>query len=203
MLRNLNSFHSLIVKPDAAEGKSSKVFPLIAVPLLLGIIFGACVGMFSLVPKEFASLLSVLQDQASDGGLLQTALRSFRLILISFFLAFTLYGVILLPPLSFLRGFLLGCSVAAVFQSEGLHGLLLAALSIGIPAIFGVPAFILSSVNAFRISSSLLCLFFRNRRGGFAQDPVLVSQMLLAVLLCVFETIYSCFLLPVLLRAFQ
>ncbi len=203
MLQNLNSFHSLFGKPDPAEGKSSKVFPLIAVPLLLGIIFGACVGMFSLVPKEFASLLSVLQDQASDGGLLQTALRSFRLILISFFLAFTLYGVILLPPLSFLRGFLLGCSVAAVFQAEELHGLLLAALPIGIPAIFGVPAFILSSVNAFRISSSLLCLFFRNRRGGLAQDPALVSQMLLAVLPCVFETIYSCFLLPVLLRAFQ
>ena len=202
MVQDLISFRSLFGKPDVAEGKPARVFPLIAVPLLVGILFGACVGLFSLVPKEFVSFLSVLQDQASDCGLLHTALRSFRFILFSFFLAFTLYGVILLPPLSFLRGFLLGCSVAAVFQAEGLHGLLLAALSIGIPALLGIPAFLLASVDAFRISSSLLCLFFRNRRGSPARAPAQIAQMLLPILFCAVETIYSCFLLPVLLRAF-
>ena len=202
MLQNLTVSDAGFPMQDLRERYGGKEFALIALPLLIGVVAGSCIGMFSSIPEEFNSLTEFLQESSGEIDGLPASLRSFRMVFFSLLLAFTLYGVVLLPPLSLFRGFFLGCSVAAVFQAESFHGLAVCALTIGIPALLSVPAFLLASTDAFRISSALLSFFFRSRReSAQPRFPVLSHALLLAALFAV-EAMYNCFLLPMLLRAF-
>ena len=203
MLQNLTVSGARFPMQDLREGNAGKAFPLIALPLLLGVVVGCCIGTFSSLPEEFASLTELLQESSGEIDGFPASLRSFRLVFLSILLAFTLYGVVLIPPLSLLRGFLLGCSVAAVFQAESFRGLALCALTIGLPALLNIPAFLLAATDAFRISSRLLRLLFRNRRENALPRFLLMSHALLLAAFFAVETMYICFLLPLLLRAFK
>ncbi len=200
MLRNKRLFSMAFPKTRLISGNLGKAFPAIAIPLCAGILIGACIGTFSTIPDAFSSVLSFLQDKSTDQSLIYAAAHSFRFVLSVLILAFTLYGVVLIPTLSMLRGFLLGCSVAAMFQGGGFRGLLLAALSIGIPAVLGIPAFLLASMDSFFISSSLMKLFFKTQRGFMAQKTALASHMMILIFLAAAEVVYSSYLLPALLR---
>ena len=203
MLRNNRLCSMTFPKPRVIPGDTAKSFPVIAIPLCLGILAGTCIGMFSTIPDAFSSVLGLLQDKTADRNLIYAAAHSFRFVLSVLILSFTLYGVLLIPALSMLRGFLLGCSVAAMFQSGSFRGLLLAALSIGIPAILGIPAFILVSMDSFCISTSLFRLFFKNQRGNTEQKAAFAAHMMILTALIAAEVMYSSFLLPALLRTIQ
>ena len=200
MLQNNRFFSVAFPQSRLFAGITGKAFPVIAIPLCAGILIGTLIGMFSTIPDAFSSVLGFLQDKSSDQNLLYAAAHSLRFVLSVLFLAFTLYGVVLIPAISMLRGFLLGCSVAAMFQAGSFRGLLLAALSIGIPAALGIPAFLLASMDSFRISSSLVKPFFKNQWGSMEQKTALASHLMILIFLIAAEVFYSSYLLPALLR---
>ncbi len=200
MLQNNRFFSVAFPQSRLFAGITGKAFPVIAIPLCAGILIGACIGTFSTIPDAFSSVLSFLQDKSTDQSLIYAAAHSFRFVLSVLILAFTLYGVVLIPTLSMLRGFLLGCSVAAMFQGGGFRGLMLAALSLGIPAILGIPAFLLAAMDSFCISASLLRLFFKNQRGSMELRAALVPRMIKVIALVAAEAVYLSYLLPALLR---
>ena len=181
--------------PDAL-----KFFRAVAIPLLVGIVLGSLIGQFSSAPSELVSLSDFREVDAPAFETLLEIWRCVRFPLAAVLLSTSFLGIVLIPALSAYRGFLLGCSVAAAFQSRLFQGLLLSALTIGVPGILGLPAFLFAASDSACVSDALL-RFVRMQPYPLSNRSVICAHAALIVLLCAAEFLYSCLLLPVLLQA--
>ena len=174
-------------------------FPLrkaIALPFLLGVLFGCLIGLFSSLPEE---LLSSVGLMASGDGttFIQALWHAARFVLAAALCATGILGVFFLPLLSALRGFLLACSAAAVYQS-GIHAAVWISLfTFCIPALFELPAFFLTASNAFSFSTDLTLHGVTHA----VQEFSLFQIICISAAFLIICALYSAFLLPVLLRA--
>lgn len=81
--------------------------------------------------------------------------RSFRWPLGAILLGFSALGILGIPVLSAMRGFLLAFSIASFTMAYGHGGLAAAFFLLGIPGIFSVPAFLLLTTQSFSTACAL------------------------------------------------
>ena len=177
---------------------SVSLFPLLALPLLLGLVSGSFIGLFS---SETAPFLDSFNSGALSGDFFAALLHALRFVLLALLFSTSFAGVFVLPVLSALRGFLLGCSVAAAFHAEAFRGLLLAFFSFGIPALLGLPAFLVASEDGAALSLLLLRFLTRGERRISGRGGDVPKHVLIVLLLCLVQALYSRFLLPLLVTS--
>lgn len=178
-------------------------FPLVSVPLLVGLMFGSIIGLFSSVPADFCTVFSFFPEDGFSVGFSEALWRSSLFVIISLLLASSFLGFVFLPALSAVRGFLLGFGVAVSFQTEGLRGLLLALLTFGFPALLGLSAFLLVSSYCAACSIQLLRCFSRGENRPLEKPFLFPRRIAVVFFLCFLEALYSAFLLPAITGFFQ
>ena len=179
------------------RGAGNLLSPVIAISLFFGILLGSIFGLFSESIPAYLSSLPFLTETAAFGGFSIALWQSCRYLFCALLLSASLLGVLLLPCLAFVRGFLLACAVAACFAARRYLGLADAALCIGIPALLELPVFLMMAGGGVRFSLRLL-----SATGiDFRRSPPVVSwkeRFLLFLPLLLLAILYRQMLLPIL-----
>ena len=184
------------------RGARSLLSPLIAIPFFCGILLGCVFGLFSESIPAYLASIPLFAESPVFGGFSSALWLTCRYLLCALLLSASLLGVLFLPCLAFLRGFLLSCAVAAAFAARRYLGLADAALCVGIPALLEVPVFLTMAGDGIRFSLRLLSvtgLEFPRSQPEFSWKRRL---LLLLPLLCV-AVVYRQILLPPLLNQLQ
>lgn len=169
------------------------LFLFLALFFLGGALIGALVGALS----EAGDLTGLMTAISAETGNWNTFFRAlwdatwFHLLVL---LAGTsLLGLLLVPLLTALRGYLLSCTAAAVLQGYPWKAVL---VLLGIPALFEIPCFLVLAADAIRISRRLTVT------GGIAaaerENPIL-RHTLICLLVLTGSALIETFVLPVLL----
>lgn len=195
----LHSFTSGISSPrfsnrHAAEGTFP--FPWIGVPLLIGVVSGCAIGLYAALPPA-------LSADFAYSGFFQAFWHVGCFAISALLLASSIFGFAFIPALSALRGFLLGCNVAAAFQAQGLRGMLFSLFSFGIPALLGLPAFLLACSDFAGFSLRLFRCFSRGEFRPPSLQGAVLRHVLIVLILSLTETLYLMFLLPLAFEAFS
>ena len=167
---------------------------LLLLMLIAGIAMGSIVGMFSLHGNADMELDAYAASQFLFTSYPTALLQSSRFFLVLLLAATSYLGVILIPACSFVRGYLLSCSISAMYARFSFRGLKTAFLLCGVPALVVVPCFILTACDAWSASQRLLSLRFD--RGSFSGDWVLLRRFPLVFLAVLLDASYSFYLLP-------
>ena len=85
-------------------------------------------------------------------------LHFIRFHLVVILLASSFLGIALLPLTSCLRGYALSCTAATIISADSKNGLIMALLTLGIPAIFSLPCFFVMSVDGYLSSKRIFTL---------------------------------------------
>lgn len=181
-----------------APGAGNALSPLIAVPFLCGILLGCVFGLFSESIPAYLSSIPFLAESAALGGLFGALWLTCRYLLCALLLSASLLGVLLLPCLAFLRGFLFSCTVAACFAARRYLGLTDAALCFGIPALLEIPVFLVLAGGGVRFSLRLLSAAGLELRRAAPED--LWKRRLFLLPLLALAVLYRLFLLPLLVE---
>ena len=81
-----------------------------------------------------------------------------RFQLVAFLLGTSFLGLALLPVLSFIRGYALSCTAATIISAYPDNGIIMAAVILGIPAIFSLACFFVISIEGFKSSERIFHL---------------------------------------------
>lgn len=180
----------------APEG-SGRLFRLCLLLFLAGVLAGALAGCY-LSPAGASALLPAGAAAGSSPDTLWEAVwEAGRFFLLLLVLSTSLLGVLLTPAAVVLRGYLLGCSVAALYAALAWEGLLRAALVSGIPALCSVPCFLALSEDAIQSARGLFLLRLGRRPEPLC--PAMRAHLALAAVLTLALGCYSRWLLPLLL----
>lgn len=145
-------------------------------------------------------------SQLVEGGIelkfLSTAWAAIKVPLAAFLLGFTFLGVIGLPILFGLQGFLFTFSVSALGKLFGMEGMLPAFFLFCLPALVWVPVLFLLGLQSFQASLAQISKMFL---GGKSGDRVYPTGYFRRVMLCfggvAFLVLLEYFVLPSLLVA--
>ena len=176
-------------------------FVFIAVSMLSGLVVGSLIGLFSELPDSVAAAMRSFTPPEASADLFSVLARCLYFPLCAVILSSSILGVILLPALAALRGFVLGCSVSAAIQSAFLKGLGIAGLTVGIPTLISLPAFMLICSDGVSFSSSLLRYGMKREPPRHSNSSFAFSHFLYGLTLILLESLYTCYLLPVLRSA--
>jgi len=153
--------------------------------LLLSFAFGSIVGSISGSFFGFESVLSDFAGVASLGSMsyFRILLHFIRFHLVVILLASSFLGIALLPLTSCLRGYALSCTAATIISADSKNGLIMALLTLGIPAIFSLPCFFVMSVDGY-LSSKRIFTLARGvsaiRTNGFLKSALVCMPVLAA-----------------------
>ena len=78
--------------------------------------------------------------------------NTFRWLIGIFLCSFTLIGILVIPILLCVRGFLLSFAVSCFIRTLGASGVILSALLFGLPGLFSISALLLLGVQSFNLS---------------------------------------------------
>lgn len=106
-----------------------------------------------------------------------------RVPLLVLFLAFTCFGLIGIPFLVGLQGYLISFSVAVMVRLLGWKGLLLGIASFGVQALFLLPCLLVLSTQAFSLSKQFLFALIPQKREGSQGQILFPRGFLLALVL--------------------
>lgn len=168
--------------------------------IILGIIAGGGVGVFSSISHVGEDISLYAQEYLLPDGFGECLFSAGRFFFLAALFSTSYLGVILLPSLVLVRGYILSYAAAALFSAFSFKGLLCALLIYGVPAFISVPCFLIACCGCFESSR---CLFMQK----FHSLPSIKSMghvwpLLLALFAIAFESIYSSCLLPDLLARF-
>ena len=149
--------------------------------LICGITFlcGCIIGTFSAgLVKDTSSLNSLLSDYisyylngaADKPDFITTLFEVYKYHLAAIFLGLTVPGVLLLPALSAVRGFMLSYCVSAIVRLLGGNGVWLALSIFGIRTFITIPCFFILSVYAYSCSAYIFRQSF-SKNMKFAASP--------------------------------
>ena len=170
-----------------------RLFLFLAFFFLTGALIGALVGALS-DGGDLRGVLTAISDESGSRGAFFRALWDASWFHLLVLLAGTsLLGLLFVPLLTALRGYLLSCTAAAVLQSYSWSTVL---VLLGIPALFELPCLLVLSADAIRISRRL------SAAGGIAaaerENPIL-RHTLICLLVLTVSALMETFVLPVLL----
>lgn len=125
--------------------------------------------------------LRTAQEEALETpALAQLLWRSLRWPIAALLMGFSALGLLGLPILCFLRGFLLAFSVAAFTNAYAGAGLAVAFLLLGIPALAAIPAFFILAAQSFSWSWALAT----RDAGSSRREPLFQRSSLFRLGLC-------------------
>jgi len=172
---------------------------------LLGSILAASVSgsgsaALSTYIKDF---LTALQSDAAQAPKVFSTLWSvLRWPLIAILLSFTSLGLIGIPALFFVRGFLFSFCVSAFVQVLGARGLLFALLLLGVESLLSIPVLFILGAQGFLMSAQV-----KERKGRAKtvkappNKPLPLLSHALCFFLLLFCTLWELFFLPMLLSS--
>ena len=166
--------------------------PYIAIPFLLGLILGSLTGSLTELPLELFFPFESKAPITENLTILSSFWRSIRFPMLSALLATWIIGPALIPLLSACRAYILACSAAIILRKNAVYACLNALISLGLPALMNLPAFLLASADAFTISRYLLT---RNEKFRIRDLPLL-QHLMIVLLLCIIETMYLTYIVP-------
>jgi len=171
-------------------------------------IFAGCLWADSVTERGGAVLseyingyLTVLRGgTAGNGSLLATLWELFRWPLLTVAFAFTAVGLIAIPVIFLLRGFLLSFSIACLIRVLGSTGAILAFFLFGISGVLSLPVLFILGIQGITACRQL-CLRLMGTRQN--TEPIYGNEYLIrcgfcAVILCICVCLEQ-FLLPALL----
>lgn len=185
------------------SGQTVRAARRMLIMLTLGVLVGGVAGIYFTADGFAAAYASAGQYAAAKmlpASLPSALWSSARFFLTLLFAATSWLGVLLVPATVLLRGYLLSCSVAALYASYGWAGLRCALLAGGLPALFLAPALIIAACDAYFASRWLL-----ERRFGLS--PALPGRLrpgkrvIVIALLIAAEACYSFYLLPIIVAS--
>jgi len=150
--------HSLEKHGFSYQRDGRVYFMLLILSFSAGCLAGSLFG-------SFFGLDSVLNDCAdvseiNSAGTLTLFFSYSRFHLVALFLGTSVFGLVMLPVLSCVKGYALSCTAATIISCYPEKGLVMAAVILGIPAIFSLPCFFVISIEGF-LSSTRIFHFLR------------------------------------------
>jgi hypothetical protein len=191
---HFTAFRIPFFRNSAGDFRHFALPPLLSIPFLAGLSFGSVIGLFADIPQELIASFGLMAHAENGASFLRAVWISSRFPLFAALLSTSVLGVILIPFLSALRGFSFACSVAAVIRPCSASSLFLTLLSIGLPAIVSLPAFLLAETDAIFVSRGFLS---RDRSAAIREIPF-IRHILFILLLCIADAVYVKFLFPLL-----
>ena len=157
---------------------------IIIVCFIAGALIGSFLGSFS-SSLELPELVTGLVERSAESpGFLLSLWNNSKYCLLVLALATSLLGVALVPLLAAFRGYLLSCAAASVITAYPDGGFALAAVILGLPALFSVPCFMLLSQDALGASKRLWILSSgrtKDSQANAALGHIIVCVLLLAI----------------------
>ena len=179
---------------------SGSLLAVIAIPLLLGIVFGSIIGSFLdlAIPSSVSHVIPFLPAiyPTPDSSFYHT--QSLFLFLLTSVCSTGFLGVIFLPALSFARGFLFSSATAALIVSNQ-SGCFSSLLYICIPSLLSLPVFLLTACNGWRFSKRILP-WNLGKFSEYDAPSFEIKSFLLIVTLLAAEAAYFQVLLPIFIR---
>ncbi len=102
-----------------------------------------------------------------------------------FLLSFTAFGVVVIPALMFLKGFVLSLSVSSVLSSLGKRGIITAFSVFGVQSAVSIPCLILLAALAFEISKVFACVLVPQKRRLNGKKPSFIYFLVFFVFCCI------------------
>lgn len=134
-------------------------------------------------------------------SLFSTVWELARWIVLVFALGLTALGVIGIPAVFLLRGFLLSYAVAVFVRLYGSMGLLAALAVFGASGIFVLPAFFILGVDGFESAKNMAGVFLGGGKGGFSFPDGYFRRAAGCCVLLAVSTAVQFGLTPLLMRA--
>lgn len=166
----------------------------------LGILAGSVAGLFSTgagLPVDAEHYIFSEALPKSLPAALWDSGKYFLLLLVS---CTSYLGVVAAPLTVLLRGYLLSCSISALFSAYAYRGLWYGMAISGVTAIFTMPCFLIAACDAFVLAWRLL----RRRLGqdNVPQSVGVVWHFLMIGMLILLDACYTVYILPALLARF-
>ena len=171
----------------AVERRFSILLGFYLTGAVAGSIVGACFP-----PEGYGDLTLAIPD-----GFLQALWSAGQYFLILLALSTSYAGVVAVPWVVLLRGYLLSCSVAALYMAGGLSGWFRLFFVLGVPALLCTPCFLLAASDAVSASLELFSLRFGGASGPFRGFRARRGILFFLIVAC--SAGYSAYLLPWLL----
>ena len=156
-IRNFGKKRSRKLNPIGLDS-GSFARRLLAVCFIAGSVFGVLVGSFSPIEGIPGVVDSYIFREASSVSFVSAWWGMAWYHLLAAFLGASAFGLVLLPALAALRGYLISIAAASIMLSVPEHGDLTVILHLAIPALFSIPCFFILLEDAFAFSGRLYSL---------------------------------------------
>ncbi len=192
-------------KHSFAPGTISINLAIMVVALILGIasgcIFAAKADSDVLTNLIGSDITIISQNESSDYSLFKTFFNLAKYPVLSLFLSFSAFGVILIPLVVFTKGFLLSLSVSSVISVLGKKGIFTALSMFGVQSLVSIPCLLLLTAVGFEFSKPF-ALLAGPSKGQIPQKRIKTGSTLILfsfLLILVFlAAIVDTFLTPIL-----
>lgn len=137
--------------------KDSKLsFLLLLLCFSVGCVAGS---LFSyLIPMNSAISDYIGINRLESSGVLNVFFHFSRFHLVAFLFGSSIFGIALLPILSFLRGFALSCTAATIMSYYPDNGIIMAAVILGFTSVISLTCYFIIAVDGFMSSSRIFHL---------------------------------------------
>lgn len=152
MIQNGSVIHKH--SPAINQRGGSACFALLILCFFLGCLGGSLLGSF--FQFEFFLRDSFVFGKTEAPGIPMGFLYFIRFQLLAVILGSSYYGLALFPALSFFRGYALSCTAASIIAAYPARGIILAAVAVGLPALFSLPCFFAISIAGYNSSLRIL-----------------------------------------------
>lgn len=169
----------------AAADRSYFAFAVCSAFFLFGCVFGSFLSVYIAEGDSLYSFFSRFFTAFTSSGDISfagAAADILRFILIDFFFSVSALGIILVPAVSALKGFLSAFSIALVIRLFGFRALSAVLVLFGIDAILFTPVFLEASCAALRNSASVFVFCFGRARGDAFYPKAVLIRFLIFVL---------------------
>lgn len=153
-----------MIKNNIRHGKDSILYQkdgkICFVLLILGFSIGCFIGSLIGPGTTYDSWLSdfVGLSRLQNMGMAAAFFHFSRFHLVAFLLGSSYFGIILIPALSCVRGYVLSFTAASIISVYPQNGLIMAAVILGIPALISLPCYFLLSIEGFRSAGRIFHL---------------------------------------------
>lgn len=154
MIQNSSAIHKPTYRFN--QRGSTGCFALLILFFFLGCLGGSLLGSFFGLQFFLSDSFALAHINAPKLWLV--FLHFMRFHLLAVVLGSTYYGLIFFPVLSFLRGYALSCTAASIISANPANGAMLAAISVGLPALFSLPCFFAISIESNKSALRILRL---------------------------------------------
>lgn len=172
-------------------------FVFIVVFFLAGAAIGSFAGSFLEAPILFRPELQ--ETDSMLGEYIELFWDNSRFHLAAVFLSTTFLGIVLLPALSAVRGYLIGCTASAIMAAYPETGFLLSLVTLGIPLLVCLPCFLILSSDSFLYSARIMS-YTRGLPGG-SKLPNLYMHAVICFVIIAFWTLILLHISPLIISS--